>query len=52
MPYVVYRGFKYSYVTATKWVVTLPSGIRSVVDAASEEEIKAKIDAIIAAATP
>lgn len=45
--YSEYRGFKYSLLSEGKWSLTLPSGIRSQVEAANEAALKAMIDDIL-----
>lgn len=45
--YTTYRGWKYSVHAEGKWQLTLPSGLRSVVEAADEDALKALIDEAI-----
>jgi hypothetical protein len=47
--YIEYRGWKYSPLGNGKWIVTLPSGMRSVVEAADEGALKANIDEAVEA---
>lgn len=48
--YQEYQGFKYSLLEEGKWQVTLPSGIRTLIESADEDELKSKIDTAIAEA--
>jgi len=48
--YVTYRGFKYSQLAGGKWSLTMPSGLRSVIDAATEDQVKTIIDSIVSTA--
>jgi len=41
-----YKGFKYEQIFPTTWLVITPSGYRRKVEAASEDELKALIDAL------
>lgn len=41
-----YKGFSYEQIDEGKWILKLPSGLKSKVSAKDEDDLKAKIDAL------